>query len=64
MVKTHKKYQNYLLNPDVNTFHLDPRNTEEVQSYINNLKNNKRTGPLSIPSKLFKQLKKPLSEPF
>ena len=52
MVKTHEKYQDYLLNPVVNTFHLDPTNTEEMQLYINTLKNNKSTGPLSIPNKL------------
>ena len=38
MVKTYKKYQDYLLNPHVNTFHLDPKNTEKAQSYINTLK--------------------------
>ena len=63
MVKTHKKYQDYLPNPVVSTFHLDPTNTEEVQSYINTLKNNRSTAPLSIPNKLLKQFKKPLSEP-
>ena len=63
IVKTHKNYQDYLLNPVVSTFHLDSTNTEEVQSYINTLKNNKITGPSSIPSKLFKQFKKPLSKP-
>ena len=63
MVKTHKKYQDCLGNPAVNTFHLYPANTGEVQSYINTLKNNKSTGPSSIPNKLFKQFKKPLSEP-
>ena len=31
MVKIHKKHQDYLLNPVVNTFYLDPTNTEEVQ---------------------------------
>ena len=60
--ETRRKYQNYLLNPVVNTFHLDPTNPEEVQSYIKALKNNKSTGPSSIPNKLFKQFKKPLSE--
>ena len=38
MVKTHKKYQDYLYNPVINTFHLDPTNTGEVQSYIKTLK--------------------------
>ena len=28
MVKTHKKYQDYLCSPVVNTFHLDPTNTQ------------------------------------
>ena len=62
MVKTHKKYQDYLCNPVVNTLHLDPTNTEEVQSYMKTLKNNESTGLLSILNKLFKQFKKPLSE--
>ena len=38
MVKPHKKYQDYLHIPVVNTFDLDPTNTEEVQSYIKTLK--------------------------
>ena len=63
MVTTHKKHQDYLLNPIVSTFLLDPTKTEEVQSYINTLKNKKSTGPSSILNKLFKQFKKPLSEP-
>ena len=40
MVKTDKKYQDYLLKLVVNTFYLQTTNTEEVQSYINALKNN------------------------
>ena len=63
MVKTHEKYQDYLCYPVVNTFHLDPTNTEEVQSDIKTLKNNKSTGPSSISNRLFQQFKKPLSEP-
>ena len=61
--ETRRKYQDYLLNPVVNTFHLDPTNHEEIQSYIKILKNNKSIRPSSIPNKLFKQFKKPLSEP-
>ena len=34
-----------------------------MESYIKTLKNNKSTGPSSIPNKLFKQFKKPLSGP-
>ena len=63
MVKTRKKFQDYLLNPITNAFYLDATNTEEVESYIKTLKNNKSTGPSSIPNKLFKQFKKPLSGP-
>ena len=40
MVKTDKKYQDYLLKLVVNTFYLQTTNTEKVQSYINALKNN------------------------
>ena len=63
MVKTHKKYQDYLCIPVVKTFHLDPTSTEEVQFYVMTLKNNKSTGPSNIPNKLFKQFKKPLTHP-
>ena len=63
IVETHKNYQDYLLNHIENTFNLDPESTEEVQSYIKTLKNNKSTGLSSISKKLFKQFKKPLSEP-
>lgn len=63
ILKTHKKFQDYLLNPVLDTFFLDPTNNEEVQSYIKTLKNNKSSGPSSIPNKLFKQFKKSLSEP-
>ena len=42
---------------------LDPTNTEEVQSYIKTIKNDKSTSPSSITKKLFKQFKEPLSEP-
>ena len=34
MAKTHKKHQDYLIKPVLNTFYLDPTNTEEVQSSI------------------------------
>ena len=61
--ETRRKYQDYLLNPVVDTFHLDPVNPEEVQSYIKTLKKNKSIGHSSIPNKLFKQFKKPLTEP-
>ena len=63
MVKTHKKYENYLRNSVVNTCHLNPTSTEEVLFYVMTLKNNKSTGPSSIPNKLFKQFKKPLTHP-
>ena len=46
----------------VNACQLDSTSTEEVQSYIKTLKNSKSTSPSSIPNKLFKQFKKPLSE--
>ena len=46
-----------------NTFNLDPTRTEEVESYIKALENNKSTGPSDIPNKLFKQFKKLVSEP-
>ena len=60
---THKNYETNSINPLENAFNLYPTSTEEVQSYIKTLKNNKSTGPSSIPDKLFKQFKKRLSEP-
>ena len=63
IVGTHKRYQDYLTNPIENTFNSDPTSTEEAQSYIITLTNNKSTGPSSKLSKLLKQFKKPLSEP-
>ena len=44
-------YQYYLINPIENTFNLDSTSTEEVQSYIKTLKNNKS---IASSSKLFK----------
>ena len=57
------KYQDYLLNPVVNKFHLDSTKTEQVHSYINTPKNNKSISLSRISNKLFKQFKKPPSEP-
>ena len=62
MVKT-QKISRLLMQSSCKQFLLGPTNTEEVQSYIKTLKNNKSTGPSSIPNKQFKQFKKPLSEP-
>ena len=52
-----------MINPKEYTFNVDPTSTDEVQSNIKTLKNNKNTGPSSKPNKLFKQFKELLSEP-
>ena len=62
IVETHKNCQDYLLNHIESAFNLDPESTEEVQSYIKILKNNKSTSLSSMPKKLFKQFIKPFSE--
>ena len=53
----------YLNNPIMNSFYLNPTTPSEIESQIKCLKNNKSSGPLSIPTKLFKEFKKSLSKP-
>ena len=53
-------------NPSIDSFFLTPTDPKEIKSTINSLKNNKATGPNSIPTKLLKtfakEIKTPLSD--
>ena len=52
-------FQNYLKNPSRNSLSIKPVTIEEIQQEVKLLKNNKATGPQSIPTKLFKTFNKP-----
>ena len=66
IIPTKTKYQDFLDNPSIDSFFLTPTDPQEIKSTINNLKNNKATGPNSIPTKLLKtfvkEIKTPLSD--
>ena len=65
IVGTHKNYQDYLINPIEKTFNLDliTQQAQRKCSLTEKLLKANKTGPSSIPNKLFKKFKKPLSEP-
>ena len=50
LMKPKHRYSEYLKNPNANSFFISPTNSDEVLSVIKELKNNKSTGPPSIPS--------------
>ena len=50
-------------NPWKNTSFIHPTTPEDDESEIKTLKNNKTSGPSSIPTKVFKTFAKPLSKP-
>ena len=61
LIKPEHKYSEYLKNPNANSYF--PTNSDEVLSVIKELKNNKSTGPSSIPSKFLKLFQTVLSKP-
>ena len=63
LIKPKHNYHEYLKNPNVNSFFISPSNSDEVFSVIKELKNNKSTGPSSIPSKFLKLFQTVLSKP-
>ena len=58
-----KVFTDYLKQPLENTFFINPRTPEDVESEIKTLKNNKASGPSRIPTKVFKTFANPLSKP-
>ena len=58
-----KNFSDYLKNPIEKSFFINPA-IDEVETQIKCLKNNKATGPKSIPTSIFKNFQKSLSVPF
>ena len=58
-----KVFTDYLKQPLENTSFIHPTTPEDDESEIKTLKNNKTSGPSSIPTKVFKTFAKPLSKP-
>ena len=58
-----KSYLDYLPPQNEKSFFIHPTTPKEVENLISNLKNNKSTGPNSIPTKILKLTKKIISEP-
>ena len=63
LVETDINFSNYLKNPGKKSFFLRPTTEGEVESQLKTLKNNKATGPYSIPTKLLKLFPKLISRP-
>ena len=63
ILQSKKVFTDYLKQPLENTFFINPTTPEDVESEIKRLKNNKASGPSSIPTKVFKIFAKPLSKP-
>ena len=53
---TNLKYDEYLDNPNPNSFFIQPTDPEEISSIISNLDLNKSCGPNSIPTRVLKLL--------
>ena len=63
VVKSKFNYSKDRSNPSECSFFIKPTNAEDVLCEITKLKNNKPTGPSSIPLKFLKLFKTTLSEP-
>ena len=63
VIPTQRTYDKLLTNPIENSFKFDLTSDEKIITYIKTLKNNKSNRLFSIPNKLFKKFKKPLSTP-
>ena len=62
IVKTGKKFHDYLINPN-KTFSLYPSTSTEVEDYIKNLNIRKAVGPFSLPNRILKEFSKLFSNP-
>ena len=58
-----KNFKEYLGNPFLDIFSLNPTNPNEIESKISSLKNNKANGPNSLPTKIMEECKKGISIP-
>ena len=56
-------FSGYLKNPIEKSFFINPTTADEVETQIKCLKNNKASGPNSIPTSIFKNFRKSLSVP-
>ena len=56
-------FSGYLKNPIEKSFFINPTTANEVETQIKCLKNNKASGPNSIPASIFKNFQKSLSVP-
>ena len=63
IIKSNKKFTDFLINPNEKTFSLYPTTPEEVQDYLKNIDLRKSVGPFSIPSRLLKAFSKLFSIP-
>ena len=61
--KTRKNFKDYLDQPTLDSFFINPTTEEEVKSIIEKLKNRKAIGPFSINTKILKICKNELSRP-
>ena len=58
-----KDFKQYLGNPSLDIFFLNPTNPKEVELKISSLKNSKANGPNSHPTKILKECKKEIRIP-
>ena len=56
-------FPKFLKTPNNDSFFITPTNKKEVATIIKTLKNNKSTGPSSIPTRFLKLFQNALSEP-
>ena len=54
LIKPNCDYSKFLKNPNKDSFFITPTSKEEVASIIKTFKNNKSSGPFSIPIKFLK----------
>ena len=60
---TEKKYTDFLINPNENSFFIRPVLEEELATYIKSMKPGKSLGPSSLPTSLLKIAQEVISKP-
>ena len=63
IIKSNKKFTDFLINPNEKPFSLHLTTPQEVQDYLKNIDLRKSVGPFSIPSRLLKEFSKLFSIP-